>query len=79
MAVVIPPAVGLLLVGWADGPGAPLARGLGVHADPLVIGFSPEQQQLLAAIERHTSTDARILWDDAEPRPGGNWSPLLPV
>ena len=72
-------AVGLLLVGWADGPGAPLARGLGVHTEPLVIGFTPEQKQLLAAIEQHTATDARILWDDAEPRPGGNWSALLPV
>ena len=66
---------------WSAGPTgrATRWRGLGVHTDPLVIGFSPEQQQLLAAIERHTSADARILWDDAEPRPAGNWSPLLPV
>ena len=72
-------AVGLLLVGWADGPGEPLARGLRVRAEPLVIGFSPDQQQLLAAIERHTTTDARILWDDAESRLDGNWSALLPL
>jgi hypothetical protein len=72
-------AVGLFLIGWADGPGEPLARGLGVHTEPFVIGFSPEQKQLLAAIEANTTTEARILWDDAEERPGGNWSALLPV
>jgi hypothetical protein len=70
-------AAGLLVVvAWADGPGDPLARGLGVHSDPLALGFTPEQQQLLTAIERHTTPDARILWDDA-----GGWggSPLLPI
>jgi hypothetical protein len=71
--------VGLFLVGWADGPGEPLARGLGVRPDPLVIGFSDEQQELMAAIARHSTPDARILWDDSDPRPDGNWSPLLPV
>ena len=49
-----------------DGPGCPLSRGLGVHAEPLVIGFTPEQKQLLAAIDQHTASDGRILWDDAE-------------
>ncbi len=72
-------AVALPIVGWADGPGAPLARGLGVHTEPLAIGFNAEQKQLLAAIEEHTSPDARILWDDADPRAGLNWSALLPV
>ncbi|MBN9120580.1 MAG: hypothetical protein J0I06_15745, partial [Planctomycetes bacterium] len=71
-------AVGLFVVAWADGPGAPLARGLGVHSEPLTIGFTPEQKQLLAAIEEHTAPDARVLWDDADAR-GGNWSALLPV
>jgi hypothetical protein len=72
-------AFGLVLVGWADGPGEPLARGLGVRAEPLALGFSTEQKQLLAAITAHTTTEARILWDDADARLGGNWSPLLPV
>ena len=71
-------AVGLLLVGWADGPGEPLGRGLNVRPEPLVIGFSPEQEKLLAAINEHTTTEARILWDDADAR-GGNWSALLPL
>jgi hypothetical protein len=72
-------AVGLLLVGWADGPSEPLARGLGVRAEPLVIGFSAEQKQVLAAIDQHTTPEARILWDDADARLGGSWSALLPV
>jgi hypothetical protein len=69
----------VFLVGWADGPGEPLARGLGIQAEPFVIGFSDEQKQLLAAIEEHTSGEARILWDDAESQPCGTWSALLPV
>ncbi len=72
-------AVGLLLVGWADGPSAPLAHATGVHTPPFVLGFTQEQKQLLDAINEHTTPDARILWDDAEPRPGWNWSALLPV
>jgi hypothetical protein len=71
-------AVGLFLVGWADGPSCPLARELGIHPHPLTIGFTDEQKQLLAAIDTHTTADARILWE-ADPRPNGNWSPLLPI
>jgi hypothetical protein len=72
-------AAGLLVVGWADGPGEPLARGLGVRAEPLVVGFSAEQKQLFAAIDQYTSADGRILWDDADAQTEGSWSPLLPV
>jgi hypothetical protein len=71
--------VGLLLVGWADGPGEPLARGLCVRTETMTIGFSDEQKRLLAAIEEHTTPEARILWDDADARLGGNWSALLPL
>jgi hypothetical protein len=71
--------VGLFLVGWADGQGEPLARGLGVRPEPFVIGFSAEQKQLLTTINEHTTTAARILWDDADAQLGGNWSALLPV
>jgi hypothetical protein len=69
----------LFVAGWADGPGEPLSRALGVRPDPLVIGFTPEQKHLLAAIEKHTTTEARILWDDTEARPVGNWAALLPL
>ncbi|MBP3959155.1 hypothetical protein J8F10_28250 [Gemmata sp. G18] len=72
-------AVGLLTVGWADGPGAPLAHATGVHTPPFVLGFTAEQQQLLAAIDAHTGPSARILWDDAEARSGRSWSALLPM
>jgi hypothetical protein len=72
-------AAGLLaVVAWADGPGDPLARGLGVHSDPLALGFSPEQQQVLEAIERHTTPAARVLWED-DPRAAWPGSPLLPL
>ena len=44
-----------------------------------MIGFTDEQKQLIAALEEHTAPEARILWDAAEPRPGGSWSALLPM
>jgi hypothetical protein len=69
----------LLVVAWVDGPGCPLARGLGVHPEPFLIGFSPEQKQVLTTIETLTGPDARVLWDDADPQAGWNWSALLPV
>jgi len=72
-------AVVLFLIGWADGPGEPLARGMGIHAEPLVIGFTDEQQHLLMAIDEHTTPEARILWDDANVSSDGKWSALLPV
>lgn len=72
-------AVALLLVGWADGPREPLAHAVGVHTRPLVIGFNAEQKQLLAVLDAHTTPAARILWDDADPRAGGNWPALLPL
>lgn len=72
-------AAALVLVGWADGPGAPLGHALGVHTQPFVLGFSPDQKRLIDALREHTAPSARILWDDVEERPGGNWSALLPV
>ncbi|MFM8274236.1 MAG: hypothetical protein ACKODX_18160, partial [Gemmata sp.] len=72
-------AVGLFLIGWADGPGAPLAHATGVHTAPFALGFTPDQKNLLEAINAHTAPTARILWDDAGTRTGGEWSALLPV
>jgi hypothetical protein len=73
--------VGLLvLVGWADGPGRPLAAATRLRVEPLRVGFSTEQEQLIDAVLTHTTPDARILWDDTtDLRPGWNWSALLPV
>lgn len=69
-----------LVVGWADAPGRPLATSLRLHTDPLVIGFTADQEQVLAALRDHTTAEARILWDETtDHRPGWNWSALLPV
>jgi hypothetical protein len=70
----------LLLAGWAEGPRRPLARAVGVAAEPLVVGFTPEQRDLLTLLKQHTTPDARILWDEtADDRAGWNWSALLPI
>lgn len=71
--------LGLVLAGWADGPGRPLAGAAGLRADPLMIGFSADQEEVIAALREHTTVDARILWDDTtDTRPGWNWTALLP-
>jgi hypothetical protein len=47
---------------------------------PLVIGLGPERTALVEALRKHTSREARILWEDL---PGGrdapHWTPLLPL
>jgi hypothetical protein len=79
--IAIPVAlVGLLIVGWVDGSRKPLARSLGIASEPLTIGFSPEQKHLIGLLDRYTTPEARILWDEAFcHRPGWNWSALLPL
>ena len=72
--------LGLLVVGWVDGSGQPLARRVGVATDPLLIGFSSDQKQLMALLNEHTTPEARVLWDEtSHNRPGWNWSALLPL
>ena len=81
------PAVGtavavalLLLAGWADGRSRPLARAAGIAAEPLLIGFTDEQRDLIAVLKQHTTPDARVLWDEsAGDRAGWNWSAMLPL
>jgi hypothetical protein len=72
--------IGLLVVGWVDGKGQPLARTVGVATDPLLIGLSPEQQQLIDLLNTHATPEARVLWDETSNQgPGWNWSALLPL
>ncbi|MCE9568167.1 MAG: hypothetical protein K8U57_39710 [Planctomycetes bacterium] len=71
---------GLLVVGWADGHRRPLTHGLGIAADPMVVGFTVEQRDLITVLKQHTTNDARILWDETtDQRAGWNWSALLPM
>ncbi|MFX9552259.1 hypothetical protein ABTO49_22025, partial [Acinetobacter baumannii] len=64
---------GALLLGWADGPTRPLAAVARVDGRPLLVGLGAEQQALVDAVTRHTTSEARVLWDDAtERRPGWN-------
>ena len=77
---VIVAMVGLTVIGWVDGPAQPLARSLGVATEPLAVGFSPEQQNLIALLKEHTNPDARVLWDETySQRTIWNWSALLPL
>ena len=70
----------LVVVGWADGTERPLARALQLETEPLLVGLSDEQKQVIAAIRQHTTPEARILWDETtDHRAGWNWTALLPV
>jgi hypothetical protein len=70
----------LLIVGWVDGAGQPLARRLDVAADPLLIGFTREQEQLITLLNEYTTPEARVLWDETfHQRASWNWSALLPL
>jgi len=71
---------GLVVVGWADGPDRPLATAVRLRTDPIVVGLTADQEDVLTAIRDHTTPDARILWDETtDHRPGWNWTALLPV
>ncbi|HJZ59492.1 MAG TPA: hypothetical protein VKE74_31400 [Gemmataceae bacterium] len=70
----------LLIVGWVDGPGRPLATAAQLDVEPLAVGFSSEQEVMIAVLREQTTADARILWDETtDHRPGWNWSALLPL
>ncbi len=71
---------GVLLLGWADGPTRPLSAVARVDGRPLLVGLSGEQEALVAVVKRHTTAEARVLWDDGDAAPPGwNWTALLPV
>jgi hypothetical protein len=74
-------AVGaLVVIGWADGANRRLARAAGVAAEPLPIGLTDEQRDLVTLLKQHTTQEARILWDETkEARARWNWSALLPL
>ena len=66
------------LGGWQRATTRP--RALGVATDPLQIGFTSEQQQLIELINQQTNPEARVLWDETfNNRPYWNWSALLPA
>ncbi|HEY2911528.1 MAG TPA: hypothetical protein VGI99_14850, partial [Gemmataceae bacterium] len=72
--------IALAVIAWGDGPGLPVTHGLGLRTEPLALGLTAEQEEAIAAIVRHTTPEARILWDETtDHRAGWNWTALLPV
>lgn len=59
-------------------PSTMLARCL--PAESFEIGVGPRRQAIVDALEHHTDTDARILWEDRKrPRTTSRWPALLPI
>jgi len=70
----------MLAIGWLGGSTRPLASWVGLRVHPVVLGFSPEQDAVMKAIIEHTTTEARILWEEPlDAHSGWNWSALLPM
>lgn len=68
-----------LAFGWV-GFTAPAAALLELNLHPLMLGLTRDQEQLIAALKQHTTSEARILIEDSDPtRAGWNWTALLPV
>jgi hypothetical protein len=50
------------------------------QATPLLVGIGPQGWQVVHALTRLTTKEARILWEDFPAAAGGaRWTPLLPV
>lgn len=78
-AAVVPPLTFWLAAGVAALPLLAVGANL-VGPQPLLVGLGDEREQLVEAIRRQTTADARILWEEPPADvPGWNWSALLPV
>ena len=78
-ATAVPPLKFWLVGGVAALP--LLAVGLNLAGpQPLLVGLGDERERIVEAVLRHTTPDARILWEEPPPDvPGWNWSALLPL
>ena len=80
MGAVLPVMAVVLLVGagWL-GTARPFARLAGLQTAPIPLGLSADQNAIVEALIEHTTTEARILWDEpSDSQPTWNWSALLP-
>ncbi|MCZ2343954.1 MAG: hypothetical protein LC104_19480 [Bacteroidales bacterium] len=69
-----------VLLGWGGFVAEPLRAGLGLNLEPLPLGFTIPQQDIIRGLQRRTNTDARILIEESDKRhPGWNWTALLPT
>jgi hypothetical protein len=70
----------LLLVAGAGSPHVVTLATRCLGSGPLVVGLSPEQTEVVAALCEQTTPDARILWEDRTGPPWApRWTALLPV
>jgi hypothetical protein len=75
VVVALPVLVWLVL----PGPCAEWGRRL-QQPEPLLLGLNEQRQGLVEAMQRHTTDEARILWEDLPGRrTGSRWTALLPV
>lgn len=71
---------GLLLIGLMMLDGGPQKYWQRVTStQPFTVGISAEQQDIIQAIQTHTNTQARILWQELPNAEQNNWTCLLPL
>ena len=50
-----------------------------IRTETLSFGLSPDRQEIVTTIERYTTKDKRVLWEDRKlPRRASRWSVMLP-
>lgn len=78
--VVVVAAVGIACaMGWGGPWTEPLRFQLGVRCEPIALGLTPDQEQLVQGLQQRTTPDARILFEETPTaQPGWNWTALLP-
>ena len=66
--------------GWAPVAVRADAVALAVRAGALTIGLGPQRQALVEALQAHTTSEARVLWEE-QPNAGAGccWTALLPL
>lgn len=81
-----PRTTGLVLATMLAALGWLMQNDLAVLADhvsrpqPLTFGPTAEQRAVIEAIQQHTTSDARILWEDQKGQPNAScWTALLPL
>src|SRR5262249_40396976 len=69
------------LGGLLSVPGVlPDLRQRAVSTSPLLVGLGEEERRIIAAIEEHTTDEARILWENLpREQPYSGWTALLPL
>jgi hypothetical protein len=77
--VVLALVGGVVALGWGGHWAAAVRQYLGVRNEPLAVGLTRDQADLVRGLMERTTPEARILFEESPTgEPGWNWTALLP-